>query len=125
MVRILVVEDENKVRRGLQKGLEEEGYEVVVADNGDAGFKFARTEHFDCLVLDLMLPGRDGFQILRELRTAGNRTPTIILTARGSVEDRVKGLDEGADDYLPKPFAFAELLARIRACLRRGPAAGE
>jgi DNA-binding response OmpR family regulator len=120
MVRILLVEDEAKVRRGLQRGLEEEGYEVVAVDNGEDGYRRASDERFDCIVLDLMLPGRDGLEILRELRTGGNRTPTMILTARGTVDDRVRGLDWGADDYLPKPFAFAELLARIRAILRRG-----
>ena len=125
MTRILVVEDEAKVRRGLQKGLEEEGYEVVAADDGAAGFTLASTQRFDCLVLDWMLPGRDGLEIVQTLRAAGNRTPTIILTARGAVQDRVCGLDCGADDYLPKPFAFAELLARIRVCLRRGPTGGE
>lgn len=124
MARILLVEDEDKVRRSLQKGLAEEGYEVVPASNGEEGFYLASTQHFDCLILDLMLPGRDGLQILKDLRAAGGRTPVIILTARGSVEDRVRGLDGGADDYLAKPFAVAELLARIRVCLRRGPPNG-
>jgi DNA-binding response OmpR family regulator len=120
MARILLVEDETKVRRSLQKGLEEEGYEVVAVDNGEDGYRRASTERFDCMVLDLMLPGRNGLEILRDLRGASNRTPTIILTARGTIDDRVLGLDCGADDYLPKPFAFVELLARIRALLRRG-----
>jgi DNA-binding response OmpR family regulator len=120
MVRILLVEDETKVRRSLQRGLEEEGYEVVAVDNGEDGYRQASTQRFDCLVLDLMLPGRGGLEVLRALREAGNRTPTMILTARGTIGDRVRGLDCGADDYLPKPFAFAELLARIRALLRRG-----
>ena len=122
MARILLVEDEDKVRRGLERGLAEEDYEVVAAANGEEGFFLAATQHYDSLVLDLMLPGRDGLQIRHGLRAAGRRTPVIILTARGAVEDRVRGLDAGADDYLPKPFAFAELLARVRACLRRGPA---
>jgi DNA-binding response OmpR family regulator len=122
---LLLVEDEAKVRRSLQKGLEEEGYEVVAVDNGDDGLRAATTGPFDCLILDLMLPGCDGFEILQHMRAAGNQTPTIILTARGAVEDRVRGLDAGADDYLPKPFAFAELLARIRACLRRGTSRAE
>lgn len=122
MARILVVEDEDKVRRALQGGLEEQGYEVVAAADGDEGLACALAEPFDCLVLDLMLPGRDGLEVLGHLRAAGNRTPTLVLTARDAVEDRVRGLDAGADDYLPKPFAWSELLARVRACLRRGPA---
>jgi len=112
MARLLLVEDEAKVRRSLQKGLEEEGYEVVAVDNGNDGLRAATSGQFDCLILDLMLPGRDGLEILQHVRAAGNQTQTIILTARGAVEDRVRGLDAGADDYLPKPFAFAELLAR-------------
>ena len=122
MPRILIVEDETKVRQSLQKGLEEEGYEVVTAEDGHRGLELAMRGSFDCLILDLMLPGRDGLEILQALRRSGDRTATIILTARGAVEDRVRGLDSGADDYLAKPFAFAELLARIRACLRRGAA---
>jgi DNA-binding response OmpR family regulator len=125
MARLLLVEDEAKVRRSLQKGLEEEGYEVVAVDNGDDGLRAATTGPFDCLILDLMLPGRNGLEILKHVRSARIQTPTLILTARGAVEDRVAGLDAGADDYLPKPFAFAELLARIRACLRRGSLAAE
>lgn len=125
MARLLLVEDEAKVRRSLQKGLEEEGYEVIAVDNGNDGLHQASTQRFDCMILDLMLPGRDGLEILQQVRSAGNPTPTIILTARGAIEDRVRGLDAGADDYLPKPFAFAELLARIRACLRRGSAQTE
>ena len=121
MARILIVEDEDKLRRALRRGLEEEGYEVVALENGIEGQVRVRTEPFDCLVLDLMLPGLDGIQLLRELRAAGCQTPALILTARGSVEDRVQGLDAGADDYLPKPFAWAEFLARVRACLRRRP----
>jgi DNA-binding response OmpR family regulator len=105
--------------------LEEEGHEVIAVEDGGIGFGLASTQHFDCLILDWLLPGRDGLEIVKALRAAGKRTPTIILTARGGVEDRVSGLDSGADDYLPKPFAFAELLARIRVCLRRGPASGE
>ncbi|OHB82006.1 MAG: DNA-binding response regulator [Planctomycetes bacterium RBG_16_64_10] len=125
MARLLLVEDEAKVRRSLQKGLEEEGYEVVAVDNGNDGRHQASTQPFDCLILDLMLPGRDGLEILQRVRAAGRQTPTIILTARGAIEDRVRGLDAGADDYLPKPFAFAELLARIRVCLRRGSTLAE
>ncbi len=119
MSRILVVEDEDKVRRALQRGLEEQGHEVVAIDDGEQGLERALSESFDLLILDLMLPGRDGLEILREIRASGRRTPTMILTARGTVEDRVLGLDSGADDYLPKPFAWAELMARVRACLRR------
>lgn len=121
MARILVVEDEDKLRRAIQRGLEEQGYEVVAVEGGDEGLTQARAEGFDCLILDLMIPGRDGLQVLHDLRAAGIATPTLILTARGTVEDRVRGLDEGADDYLAKPFAWAELLARVRACLRRVP----
>jgi DNA-binding response OmpR family regulator len=120
MPRILVVEDERKVLRGLQRGLEQEGYEVVAAANGDAGSELALTQPFDCLVLDRMLPGRDGLEVLADLRRAGKTTPVLILTARDAVDDRVAGLDAGADDYLVKPFAFAELLARLRVLLRRG-----
>ncbi len=106
----------------IEKNKVREGYEVVAVDNGDDGLRQATAEHFDCLILDLMLPGLDGLEILGRLRAAKDSTPTIILTARGAVDDRVRGLDAGADDYLPKPFAFAELLARVRACLRRGAA---
>jgi two-component system, OmpR family, copper resistance phosphate regulon response regulator CusR len=120
MPRVLVVEDERKVLRSLQRGLEQEGYEVVTAANGDAGSELAVSQPFDCLVLDLMLPGRDGLRVLADLRRAGRATPVLILTARDAVEDRVTGLDAGADDYLVKPFAFAELLARLRVLLRRG-----
>jgi len=119
MARILIVEDEDKLRRALQRGLIEEGYDVVAVDDGESGLAHALAETFDCLILDVMLPSRDGFQVLGELRAAGRNTPFLLLTARGSLEDRVLGLDLGADDYLPKPFAWMELLARLRACLRR------
>jgi DNA-binding response OmpR family regulator len=118
--RILVVEDERKVLRSLQRGLQAEGYEVVTAATGEEGYRLATTQPFDCLVLDLLLPGRDGLQVLADLRRAGHTLPVLILTARDAVEDRVAGLDAGAEDYLVKPFAFAELLARLRALLRRG-----
>jgi DNA-binding response OmpR family regulator len=124
MPRILIVEDEDKLRRALQRGLAEEGYEVVVVEDGDAGLASATLETFDCLILDLMLPGRDGIRVLDELRAAGFSTPILILSARSAIEDRVRGLDSGADDYLAKPFAWAELLARLRACLRRGATEG-
>ena len=120
MVRILLVEDESKVAHAVQDGLEAEGYEVTLAATGDAGLRAANTRNFDLIVLDLMLPGRDGLEILSERRAEGDPTPVLILTARDTVLDRVAGLDAGADDYLVKPFAFAELLARVRALLRRG-----
>src|SRR5215204_1165806 len=119
-MRILVVEDETKVARALQEGLEGESYDVAVADTGEEGFFRVSNEIFDVVVLDLMLPGRDGIEILTTLRKRGVQTPVLILTAKDAIEDRVLGLDSGADDYLVKPFAFSELLARIRALLRRG-----
>jgi DNA-binding response OmpR family regulator len=119
-LRILVVEDEAKVARALQEGLERQQYEVVVAETGEEGFYLVSAEEFDLVILDLMLPGRDGLQVLSTLRKRGLVTPVLILTARDAIEDRVQGLDKGADDYLVKPFAFPELLARIRALLRRG-----
>lgn len=119
-MRILVVEDEAKVANALREGLQGEGYDAVVARTGEEGFFRASAETFDLIVLDVMLPGRNGFEILRTLREKGVATPVLVLTARDAVEDRVVGLDSGADDYLVKPFAFAELLARIRALLRRG-----
>jgi len=119
-MRILVVEDEIKVARALQEGLEGEHYDVVVAKTGEEGFFRANAEMFDLIVLDLMLPGRDGIEVLTTLRKRGIQTPVLILTAKDAIEDRVLGLDNGADDYLVKPFAFPELLARVRALLRRG-----
>ena len=119
-LRILVVEDEAKVARALREGLEREKYAVVVAPTGEEGFFLVNAEEFDLVILDLMLPGRDGLQILTTLRKRGLHTPVLILTARDAIEDRVQGLDRGADDYLVKPFAFPELLARIRALVRRG-----
>jgi DNA-binding response OmpR family regulator len=118
-LRILVVEDEAKVARALREGLEREKYEVVVAPTGEEGFFLVNAQEFDLVILDLMLPGRDGLQVLATLRKRGLQTPVLILTARDAIEDRVKGLDSGADDYLVKPFAFPELLARVRARLRR------
>jgi DNA-binding response OmpR family regulator len=119
MPRVLVIEDERKILRSLERGLQAEGYEVATATTGEEGHRLATTQPFDCLVLDLLLPGRDGLEVLAELRRAGSRVPVLILTARDAVEDRVIGLDAGADDYLVKPFAFAELLARLRVLLRR------
>ena len=122
-VRILVVEDEQKVANALREGLEGERYDVVVERTGEDAFFRLTIEAFDLILLDLGLPGRDGLQILSTLREKGVKTPVLVLTARDTLEDRVAGLDSGADDYLVKPFAFAELLARIRALLRRGRAA--
>ncbi len=120
MARILIVEDEDKIRSALARGLAEEGHDVAEAADGDAGLALALAEPTpDCLVLDLMLPGLDGLDVLRGIRRAGLSTPVLMLSARSEVEDRVNGLDAGADDYLAKPFAWAELLARVRACLRR------
>jgi DNA-binding response OmpR family regulator len=120
MPRVLVVEDEPRVRHNIQEGLRAAGMEVEAAASGDEGGRLAATRPFDCVVLDWMLPGRDGLQILGDLRRAGNPTPVLLLTARDAIDDRVLGLDSGADDYVVKPFAFAELLARIRVLLRRG-----
>ncbi|HZN62650.1 MAG TPA: response regulator transcription factor [Planctomycetota bacterium] len=119
-MRILVVEDEKKVARALRDGLESEHYEVKLASTGEEGFFLVNSETFDLLILDLMLPRRDGLEVLDALRKRGLQTPVLILTAKDTVEDRVVGLDSGADDYLVKPFAFPELLARIRVLLRRG-----
>jgi two-component system, OmpR family, copper resistance phosphate regulon response regulator CusR len=121
-MQILVVEDEKKVAKALKEGLEAERYQVTVAHTGEEGFFLLNSQTFDLVLLDLMLPGRDGFEILQTLREKGVQTPVLILTARDTVDDRVQGLDSGADDYLVKPFAFPELLARIRALLRRGRA---
>jgi two-component system copper resistance phosphate regulon response regulator CusR len=122
-MRILVVEDEQKVANALREGLEGERYDVIVERTGEDAFFRMTTEAFDLILLDLGLPGRDGLQILTTLRTKGVKTPVLVLTARDTLQDRVAGLDSGADDYLVKPFAFAELVARIRALLRRGRAA--
>ena len=119
-MRVLVVEDERKLAEVLSAALRDEHYEVAVSPTGEDGFFRASAETFDLVVLDLMLPGRSGVEILRALRQRQLHTPVLILTARDAVEDRVAGLDSGADDYLVKPFALPELLARIRALLRRG-----
>ena len=121
-MRVLIIEDERKVAKALRDGLEAEQYEVSVASTGEEGFFLLNHESFDLVVLDLMLPRRDGIEVLTTLRKRGVQTPVLILTAKDTVEDRVGGLDSGADDYLVKPFAFPELLARIRALLRRGRA---
>ena len=119
-MRILVVEDEQKVANALREGLQGERYEVVVERTGEGAFFRMTTEQFDAILLDLTLPGRDGIEILKAIRDRGMKTPVLVLTARDTVQDRIVGLDSGADDYLIKPFAFAELLARIRALVRRG-----
>lgn len=119
-MRILVVEDEIKVAKALKEGLEAECYEVSVAHTGEEGFYLVNSQTFDLILLDLMLPGRSGIEVLETLRSRELQTPVLILTAKDAVEDRVLGLDIGADDYMVKPFAFPELLARIRALLRRG-----
>jgi len=121
-VRILVVEDEIKLARALKEGLESDRYEVNVVHTGEEGFYAVHEQTFDLVILDVMLPGRDGLEILSTLRRQGNTTPVLLLTAKDAIDDRVHGLDVGADDYLVKPFAFPELLARIRALLRRGKA---
>jgi DNA-binding response OmpR family regulator len=121
-MRVLVIEDEPKVANAMREGLEAEGYQVVTAPNGEDGFFRLSTEQFDLVLIDLGLPGRSGLEVLKAARASGIATPVIAVTARDALEDRVEGLDCGADDYLVKPFAFTELLARIRALLRRGRA---
>ena len=122
-MHILIVEDEKKVASFLERGLVAEHYTVDVAHDGDTGLARALEGRYDLVILDLMLPGRDGAAVLRELRARGQTLPVLLLTARATVSDKVRGLDLGADDYLTKPFEFAELLARVRALLRRGGAA--
>lgn len=122
VVKSLVVEDEKKTAAYLRKGLAENGFVVDVASDGEEGLHLARTGDYEMVVLDVMLPGRDGWSVIGELRRSGVQTPVLFLTARDGLPDRVKGLNLGADDYLVKPFAFSELLARLRSILRRGPA---
>lgn len=119
-MRILIVEDEQKVANALKQGLEGERYDVTVASTGEDAFFQVNTAKFDMILLDWMLPGRDGIQVLTTIRKRGLETPVLLLTARDALQDRVHGLNSGADDYLVKPFAFAELLARVRALTRRG-----
>jgi len=118
-MKILVVEDEHKIANSIKKGLEQEIYTVDIAYDGEDGYDLASSEDYDVIVLDLMLPKKNGLSICEDLRKEQIHTPILILTARGEVEDRVKGLNLGADDYLPKPFAFSELLARVKALTRR------
>src|SRR5579884_383301 len=118
-MRVLIVDDERKLDGMLKRGLEEHGYAVDVAYDGEEGLSLAEVEPYDLIVLDVMLPKLDGFTVCRRLRAAGRNMPVLMLTARDAVDDRVAGLDSGADDYLVKPFAFRELLARVRALLRR------
>lgn len=120
-MRILVIEDEKKTAGFLAKGLREAGFAVEIARDGETGLEKARATKFDLLIVDIMLPNKDGWEVVAELRSDGVRTPILFLTARDSVRDRVKGLELGADDYLVKPFAFSELLARMRSVLRRAP----
>ena len=120
-MRLLIAEDEAKTSAYLAKGLSEHGFVVETANRGDDGLHLARTESFDLIVLDVTLPGTDGWTVLKTLRNEGNQTPVLFLTARDSISDRVHRLELGADDYLVKPFAFSELLARVRTILRRRP----
>lgn len=118
-MRILVVEDERKIASFIKSGLEEERYIVEMVHDGEAALELALNNHFDAILLDIMLPGKSGIDVLKELRKVNNPTPVIMLTAMGSTEDKVSGLDTGADDYIAKPFSFQELTARLRAVLRR------
>ncbi|MFT5207160.1 MAG: DNA-binding response OmpR family regulator [Candidatus Omnitrophota bacterium] len=118
-MRLLIVEDEKKLAQSLKRGLREESYAVDICFDGAEGLYMAQNESYDAIILDVLLPKMNGFDLLKNLRAGGDQTPTIILTARDSIQDRVHGLNIGADDYLNKPFAFSELLARIRAIHRR------
>ncbi len=118
-MKLLIIEDEKKVAKFIEQGLREEHYEIICAYDGEQGLEMALTGDFDGIVLDLMLPKRDGISLLREFRARGMTTPVLILTAKGTIQDKITGLDSGADDYLAKPFHFEELTARIRSLLRR------
>jgi len=123
-MKILIAEDEKKVANFVKKGLQEEGYVVDLASNGDDGLRLATDNTYDLVILDIYMPGLDGLTVLKRLREARIRTPVLLLTVRATIEDKVLGLDSGADDYLTKPFAFQELLARVRALLRRHTESG-
>lgn len=118
-MRVLIVEDERKVAQFLRKGFQSEAFAVDIASDGPGALRLALSENYDAIVLDVMLPKMNGMEVLEELRRQGLKTPILILTAKSDVEDRVKGLNSGADDYLPKPFSFSEVLARVRAIMRR------
>jgi len=120
MMRVLVVEDEADVARFLRRGLMEQAYAVDIVAEGEAALETAAVNTYDAIILDIMIPGIDGLEVCRRLRGDGSSVPILMLTARGSVDDKITGLDAGADDYLAKPFQFGELLARLRALLRRG-----
>jgi DNA-binding response OmpR family regulator len=119
MMQVLIIEDERKLADAIATGLKGNGYEVVIAHSGESGLRHLRDSEFDLILLDVMLPRVGGLEVLREIRRGGFKVPVLVLTSKGSVEDRVRGLDSGADDYLTKPFAFPELLARLRALHRR------
>lgn len=121
-MRILLIEDETRVAAFLQKGFQAEAYSVDVAADGESGSRLARSNEYDIIILDIMLPNKNGIQVLKEIRAANVHTPVLVLSAKGDLEDRLEGLNLGADDYLVKPFAFSEVLARVRALLRRNSA---
>lgn len=118
-MKILVIEDEHKIASSIKKGFEQESWVIDVAFNGEDGYDLAVSESYDCIVLDLMLPLKDGISVAKDLRSEGIHTPILMLTAKGELYDKIKGFDSGADDYLVKPFAFEELVARVRALTRR------
>lgn len=118
-MKVLIIEDEHKIASSIKKGLEQEHYAVDLAFDGETGFDLASSEEYDAILLDIMLPNKDGLTVCKDLRNQGIHTPIIMLTAKGQIADKIAGLDSGADDYLPKPFSFEELLARLRALVRR------
>lgn len=120
MLRVLVIEDDPETLRFLEKGLRQEGYSVEVASSGEDGYLMTTDSEYDVVVMDIMLPGRDGLSVVKQLRGERNRTPVLVLSAKGALDDRIRGLRAGGDDYLTKPFAFAELVARVEALARRG-----